>query len=116
MDDDGTGGAIGPNQMAGGWTLSVTTNGIPTTAAGANVSGRVVNSDGRGISAARVGMTEPSGEMRYATTNPFGYFSFADVPVGETYIFSVKAKGYQATSLASSVSEDVTDLEIVLNQ
>jgi subtilisin-like proprotein convertase family protein len=112
--DGAGGGATGT--MATGWTLNVTTNNIPVTAAGANVAGRVVNIDGRGISGARVGMTEPSGDVRYATTNPFGYFNYADVPAGATYIFSVKAKGYQPTSLAREVTEDVADLEIVLHE
>lgn len=114
VDDDGTGGAVGANTMAGGWTLSVTTDGIPTTAANANVGGRVVNSDGRGIANVKVGMLEPSGQARYALTNPFGYFNFAEVPAGQTYVFSVKAKGYQPVTLARTVSEDVSDLEIVL--
>jgi hypothetical protein len=116
VDDDGGGGAVGANTMAGGWTLSVTTNGIPTTAANANVSGRVVTANGRGVSGARVGMNEPSGQVRYATSNPFGYFSFAEVQAGETYIFSVKAKGYQPTSVAREVTEDVSDLEIVVQE
>ena len=116
VDDDGTGGAVGANTMAGGWTLSVTTDGIPTTAAGANVSGRVVNSEGRGIAGVKIGMLEPNGQTRYALANPFGYFNFANVPAGETYVFSVKAKGYQPTSITRAVAEDVADLEIVLHE
>jgi hypothetical protein len=114
VDDDGTGGAVGANTMAGGWTLSVTTDGVPTTAAGANVGGRVVNSEGRAISGVKVGMLEPNGQTRYALTNPFGYFDFANVPAGETYVFAVKAKGYQPTSVAREVTEDVSDLVITL--
>lgn len=116
VDDDGTGGAVGANTMAGGWTLSVTTDGVPTTAAGANVSGRVVNSEGRGIAGVKIGMLEPNGQTRYALANPFGYFNFANVPAGETYVFSVKAKGYQPTSVTRAVAEDVADLEIVLHE
>ncbi|HLM00043.1 MAG TPA: carboxypeptidase regulatory-like domain-containing protein [Pyrinomonadaceae bacterium] len=114
VDDDGTGGLVGPNEMAGGWTLSVTTDGVPTTAAGVNVGGRVVNGEGRGIANVKIGMLDPQGQVRYALSNPFGYYSFADVPAGETYVFSVKAKGYQPMSLSREVTEDVADLEIVL--
>jgi len=114
VDDDGNNGT--PGSFAQGWTLNVTTDNIPITAASVTVGGRVVTANGRGISGARVGMSEPSGQVRYATTNPFGYFSFADVQAGETYIFSVKAKGYQPTSVAREVTEDVSDLEILLNE
>ncbi|HEX8735392.1 MAG TPA: carboxypeptidase-like regulatory domain-containing protein [Pyrinomonadaceae bacterium] len=110
--DDAGGGAGGT--IAGGWTLSVTTDGIPTTAANANVNGRVVNSEGRALSNVKVGMTLPSGEARYALTNPFGYFVFANVPAGETYVFAVKAKGYQPASVVREVNEDVADLLITL--
>ncbi|HEX8249286.1 MAG TPA: carboxypeptidase-like regulatory domain-containing protein [Pyrinomonadaceae bacterium] len=112
VDDDSLTGTAGT--MAQGWTLNVTTDGVPTTAAGASVSGRVVNSDGRGVSGVKIGMLEPNGQTRYAMTNPFGYFNFADVPAGETYVFSVKAKGYLPTSVSREVTEDVSDLVITL--
>lgn len=114
VDDDSLTGT--PGTMATGWTLNVTTDNIPTTAASVSVSGRVVSSEGRAISNVKVGMLDPQGQARYALTNPFGYFRFDDVQAGETYIFSVKAKGYQATSVARSVTEDVTDFEIVLQE
>jgi subtilisin-like proprotein convertase family protein len=112
IQDDAGGGTAGT--LAGGWTLNVTTNNIPVTAANANVSGRVVNSEGRAVSNVKVGMTLPSGEARYALTNPFGYYNFANVPAGETYVFAVKAKGYQPASVVREVNEDVADLVITL--
>jgi len=114
IQDDSGGGAAGT--LAGGWTLNVTTNNVPVTAASVNVGGRVVNSEGRAISNVKVGMLEPNGQARYALTNPFGYYEFANVQAGETYVFSVKAKGYQATSVVREVNEDVSDLVITLLQ
>jgi hypothetical protein len=35
-----------------------------------------------------------AGQERIALTNPFGYYHFASIPVGETYIVSVAAKRY----------------------
>lgn len=111
---DGAGGGAAPGSMATGWTLNVTVNDIPTTAAGVSVGGRVVSSEGRGISNVKVGMLDPSGRTWYALTNPFGYFNFENVPAGEVYVFSVKAKGYQPTSVARTISEDVADMEIIV--
>lgn len=111
--DDG-GGGTPAGTMAQGWTLNVTVNDIPVTAAGVSVQGRVVNSEGRAISNVKVGMLDQSGRTWYALTNPFGYFNFENVPSGETYVFSVKAKGYQPTSVAREVNEDVSDLVITL--
>lgn len=114
VDDDST--TPGTSTFAQGWTLNVTVNDIPVTAAGVSVAGRVVNSDGRGIANVKVGMLDPNGQTWYALTNPFGYFNFENVPAGAVYVFSVKAKGYQPISVAREVSEDVADLVITLQQ
>ncbi len=53
------------------------------TAAGATVSGRILDANGRGSAFARVVMSDQSGEGIYAVTNPFGYFNFADVTTAE---------------------------------
>ena len=67
------------------------------TAAGVIVGGRVTNVDGRGLDKVMIIMTDGNGEVRYALTNPFGYYRFADVPAGETYIFTAVSKRYQFT-------------------
>lgn len=114
VDDDSLTGTTG--NMAGGWTLTVTTDGIPTTAAGVNVGGRIVDTNGRAVSGARIAMSGADSGIKYATTNPFGYFVFTDVQAGATYIFSVKAKGYQPTSVAREVIEEVSDVQIVMQE
>ena len=65
------------------------------TAAGATVSGRILTADGRGIRNATVTMTNPGGETRTVNSSTFGYFRFADVPAGQTYIISAAAKRYK---------------------
>nr|MBA3786572.1 carboxypeptidase regulatory-like domain-containing protein [Acidobacteriota bacterium] len=50
--------------------------------------------EGRGIYGVRVTITNSNGETRYAFSDPFGYYRFADVPAGETYVFSVSHKRY----------------------
>lgn len=88
---------------------------IGVTAANVIVSGRILTAKGHGIGRVRVTMTDIDGETRTATSNDFGYFRFADVPAGETYVFSVKAKSYefnQPTRLIS-ILEDITDLNFI---
>lgn len=101
--------------IAQGWTLNVTVNDI-VTAANANVGGRVSGSNGRPISKANVQVVSSSGETQHALTNPFGYFTFNGGPTGQTYVISVTAKGYQPRNVVRTVIEDVTDLEVVLQE
>jgi hypothetical protein len=84
---------------------------MPITAAGVTVSGRVLDPFGRGISRAFISLTDMRGTKRILTTNTFGYFKFANVPAGETYVLSVSARRYRFESpQAISVMDDVTGL------
>ena len=64
---------------------------------------------------ARVSMIGASGEMRYALTNPFGFYRFADVPVGETYVFNVSHKRYRfaSSSQVLFIGEERSDINFV---
>jgi hypothetical protein len=64
------------------------------TAASITLGGRVLTADGRGIINARVALTMPSGETRYVVSSSFGYYRFAGVPVGETYILTTYSKRF----------------------
>jgi hypothetical protein len=71
---------------------------ITFTAAPANLSGRVTTAEGAGIRNARVTLTSfDSQQTRTVITNSFGYYSFADVPVGTTYLLAARAKGITFT-------------------
>ena len=87
----------------------------PATAAAVEVSGSVHTAQGRGIKNAVVTMNDNAGSVRTATTNSFGYFRFAEVGAGETYVFTVSSKGYnfQEPSRAVTPNEDTTDLNFV---
>ena len=65
------------------------------TAAAVEIGGRVTTADGRGIFDARIALTGVDGRTRYARSNPFGYYRFSDVAVGETYIVAVSHKRFQ---------------------
>lgn len=83
-----------------------------TPSAQHQLSGRVITVSGRGIPRANVTLDDGTGNLRYATTNPFGYFRFANVPTG-TYTVSVSSKSYSFTPRTISVSSSITGLDFV---
>lgn len=94
------------------------TLGLAPTAAAVPVSGRVVTRNGRGISNVRVKMTNSNGETRTALSNPFGYYRFADVPAGATYIFSITHKRYTFNQITQvqNISEEIDHLDFVADK
>ena len=85
--------------------------GLAPTAATVTIGGRVVTSAGRrGIGRAVVTMTDSSGEIRTAISNQSGFYQFAEVPVGQTYIFSVRHKQYRFVPQVLSVTEEREDI------
>ena len=90
------------------WTLGTTA----PTAAGVSVSGQVVNSGNIGISNALLTIRSSTGEIRSAKTNSFGYFTFEDVMVGETYVVTVTAKRYSFSTSVISLADVIDNLII----
>jgi Carboxypeptidase regulatory-like domain len=73
----------------------VSVNAFTPTAADSSVTGRVLTAEGRGISRARLSITDSqSGEVRYASTNQFGYYNFSGLETGHFYILNVQSKRY----------------------
>lgn len=64
------------------------------TAASVDIRGQVLNYFNRGISKAKVTITDGSGQRKTVLTNPFGYYHFKDVQVGDTYVIEVNHKSY----------------------
>jgi hypothetical protein len=87
------------NFKPGFWTAAP----LAPTAAAVNLGGRAVTKYG-GIANVRVTLTMPGGETRHALTNGFGYYVFAGVPVGETYIVTVYSKRFSFTNPTQIVS------------
>jgi hypothetical protein len=80
------------------------------TAAAVSVSGRVLSSGRRGVSGAVVHLTKQNGEIQTTRTNSFGYYTFKDIAVGETYIINVYSKRYQFNPQVVSLTEDLSGL------
>jgi CSLREA domain-containing protein len=122
VDDPNIPNASAPSQAFGERDAPTAGNGADIgaveqqsapTAATVTVSGKVTfGAGGRGINRAIVSMTGADGTVRRATTNAFGYYRFADVAAGETYVFNVKAKtrGIEFGTQVLTVSEDINDL------
>ena len=68
---------------------------IPPTAAAVQVGGRVTSASGRGIGSALVRMVDGDGNARTSKTSAFGYYSFAEVAAGATYVFTATAKNHR---------------------
>lgn len=86
------------------------------TAASAIVSGRVVNSAGRGLSFVTVTLTGGGlSETKYTRTNNFGYYRFVDVPVGEGYVLTATSKRYvfRQPSIFVGVNQDLTNVDFI---
>lgn len=109
------GSGTAPNRHNGPYSLnfSCTTVAVPS-AAGVSVGGRVMSGNG-GISRVGVSITDSRGQIRYATTNSFGYYRFDDLPAGETYLIEVSSKKFQFSNPTRiiSVSENITDLDFI---
>ena len=80
----------GGDATIAGWSLNITA--VAPTASSVSVSGKVATKSGQGVSRALVTLTDSDGQTVTVTTNPFGYYRFSEVSVGESYTISVKAK------------------------
>lgn len=82
------------------------------TAAGVTIGGRARTATGQGIPNAVIQLNGASGEPRITRTNPFGYYRFEDVPVGQVYILSASAKWYQFAPRVVELLESLENLDI----
>lgn len=90
------------------WTMGdFAPNAVLTTT---TISGRVTTSEGKDASQVFVDLTDKNGTTRTTRTNLLGCYRFDDVPVGETYVFNVRAKGYQFVPRVVYVTRAIEDL------
>lgn len=86
-----------PTHSIGGLSHVTFCFGDPTTptAGEGTISGRVVDSSGRGISRAQMVLINgATGEARITLTSPFGYYTFAGLDVNELYVVNVSHKTF----------------------
>ena len=86
------------------------------TAASVTVAGRILTKDGNGLANADVFMIDAFGNMRSARTSSFGFYSFEEVEVGQTYVFNVSARRYNFSPQIISIVEETDDLNFYAYQ
>ncbi len=92
------------------WTLLAPAG---TTAAGASIGGRIADTKGRAIPAATITLTDAAGHTFTARTNVFGYYRFAEIPAGGTYIAGVRHKSYRFTPQVINLTNDLDGVDFV---
>jgi hypothetical protein len=60
-------------------------------------------------------LTDSSGSTRTALSNPFGYYRFEDVEVGQMYVLSIEHKRhlFDPNTLVINVADEMTNLNFV---
>ncbi len=81
---------------------------LVATSGPADVRGRVVTREGRGIAGVRITVISENGEVRVVQTNPFGYYSLRGLPSGQTYTFTLTHKVYRFSQspIVRSIMQD----------
>lgn len=100
----------GPGQLE---IDSVSVQTLQPTAAGVSVTGRVSDGFGIGLSRVSVSLADSNGNLRYATTNNFGIYTFADVPAGSVYFLTAQHRRYSFSDNPRivTVMDNVTDVD-----
>jgi hypothetical protein len=90
--------------------------GIQPTAADLSVSGRVLTSEGRAVSGARITITDAAtGQVFAAITNPFGYYTIEGLESDSFYVARIGKKGMKFVEDTKSFSlvDSMADLDFV---
>jgi hypothetical protein len=106
-----TSGGSTPDEWVG--VNNVVVSSILPTAAPVEVSGRVLNSQGRSVRGAVVSAYDEVGARQSAVTNTFGYYRFTKMMAGEPYVLSVQAKGYQFDSKFLSPTQNLANVDFI---
>lgn len=68
-------------------------NAVPT-AATAVISGRIFDINGGAVKDVSVSVSGANGAALSTRTNNFGFYRFAELPVGESYVITVRSRRY----------------------
>lgn len=80
------------------------------------VSGQIKAANGRGIPRVLITLTAPDGKVKYATTNPFGYYRFEEVRLIGIYNFQFSHKRYNFSQQNQYIGSARSDLDFIASQ
>jgi hypothetical protein len=112
------------NTTVGSYNLYVNAPGagclvaLSPLAASATISGRVSNSTGSGLSKVAVTLSGNGIERQQVYTNGFGYYTFGEIPVGDSYVLTVGSKQYtfNPATRVVNLEDNITDADFVSEQ
>lgn len=79
----------------------------------ASLSGRVITPAGTGLRSALVTLTDSGGNKRSVLTSTLGFYSFIDVPFGETVTISAASRRYRFQSVTRIVNESLLNVDLM---
>jgi len=82
----------------------------PPTAASATLGGQVFGDSGRGLSGARVTLTEADGTIHERLTSSFGRYEFSGITAGQSVVVSISSKRYAFTPQVVTLQDNIADL------
>jgi hypothetical protein len=94
-------------------TINYSFTVLAPTAAGVDIGGRILGSDGRGVNGAVVTLIDESGTATSVRSNTFGFYRFTNVTAGQTVVVSVSSKQYNYQSQVVYLTDNVSDLNFV---
>lgn len=99
-------------------TCTFTSQQLVPSAALATVSGRVTDVKGSGVRGAFLYLYDGTANVRAAKTNSFGYYSFADLPVGGLYTITVQGsrKSTPGESRSFTLDGDLGGIDFVIDR
>lgn len=95
-------------QFAGSFTCAAV-----STAAGVEISGRVLTPDGRGIRGVQVHITDAGGATVTTSTGRGGQYRFTDVEAGRTYVIRVASRRFRFDPVVIEVNDSISGLDLI---
>lgn len=90
---------------------------LQPTAAAVALGGRVMTANGSGISDVLISMTDSNGVIKTVTTDSSGFYNFAGVNSGETYVIAAQGSRirFAQSSRIVNLNEEMTDVNFIGN-
>jgi murein DD-endopeptidase MepM/ murein hydrolase activator NlpD len=109
---------VPPNPLNGTWKLRATFNSSEyeqefTVDSNAIVSGQVIDPSGRGLRNAIVSLVNSQNVIRSVPSSSLGFYSFDNVPVGQTYELRTASRRYRFDVRPVTVNDNLSDINLL---